>query len=132
MCVIGRLELMLRRSYIHGGYDPVQSILYDDVYVLSLPSFTWTQVWSGPGGRFGHSCNTAGKRQMLRTGGALDAGMYAVETSGQLPNLTTMQCDPREGVALFDLTALTWGSFYNAYAPEYQLPQKIVDVVGGS
>ncbi|KAK4894464.1 hypothetical protein LTR27_007350 [Elasticomyces elasticus] len=118
--------------YIHGGYDPTTSVMYDDVYLLSLPSFTWTMLWSGTTGRFGHSCNTAGKRQMLRTGGSLDASMYAVETSGQLPNLTAMQCDPKEGVALFDLTALTWSSFYNAYAADYQLPNKVVDLIGGS
>lgn len=117
---------------MHGGYNPVQSIMYDDVYVLSLPSFTWTLLWSGTTPRFGHSCNTAGKRQMLRTGGSLDASLYAVETSAQVPDLASMQCDTKEGVALFDLTALTWSSFYNAYASEYQLPQNVVDLIGGS
>ena len=106
--------------------------MHDDVYILSLPSFTWTQVWSGPTPRFGHSCNTAGKRQTLRTGGALDASMYAVETSGQMPNLTTLQCDPKEGVALFDMFNLTWSSFYNAYAPDYQVPEVAVGLIGGS
>ncbi|EON69431.1 hypothetical protein W97_08691 [Coniosporium apollinis CBS 100218] len=118
--------------YIYGGYDPIQSIMYDDVYVLSLPSFTWTKVYEGPSPRFGHTCHTAGKRQMMAVGGSLDASMYGVETTGQLPNLTTLQCDRRAGVALFDLTALTWGSFFDAYAPAYQVPRKVVKVIGGS
>ncbi|KAK4540210.1 hypothetical protein LTR36_009708 [Oleoguttula mirabilis] len=118
--------------YIHGGYDPGQSIMYDDIYVLSLPSFTWTLVYSGTTPRFGHTCNTAGKRQMLRTGGSLDASMWAVETTGQVPNLTMLQCDPREGVGLFDLTDLTWSSFFNASAPDYELPKVVVDAIGGS
>jgi len=106
--------------------------MYDDVYVLSLPSFTWTKVYEGPSPRFGHTCHTAGKRQMMAVGGSLDASMYGVETTGQLPNLTTLQCDRRAGVALFDLTALTWGSFFDAYAPAYQVPRKVVKVIGGS
>jgi len=106
--------------------------MYDDVYVLSLPSFTWTKVYSGANPRFGHTCHTAGKRQMLRVGGSLDASLYAVETTGQLPNLSTMNCDRKEGVALFDLSALTWSSFFNAHAPQYQVPGNVVDVIGGS
>ncbi|KAH6663379.1 putative cell wall anchored protein [Halenospora varia] len=118
--------------YIYGGYDPTQSIMYDDVYILSLPSFTWTKAYSGTKPRFGHTCHTAGKRQMMSVGGSLDASMYAVETSGQLPNLSTVACDQKEGVVLFDLSALTWGSFFDAYAPQYQVPKSVVDVIGGS
>ncbi|KAH8727348.1 hypothetical protein GQ44DRAFT_825053 [Phaeosphaeriaceae sp. PMI808] len=118
--------------YIYGGYDPMQSIMYSDVYVLSLPSFTWTKLYSGNNPKFGHTCHTAGPRQMMTVGGSLDADMYAVETSGQLPNLTTMKCDQLGGVALFDLSNLTWSSSFNPYAPEYQVPQKVVDVIGGS
>ncbi|PVH92096.1 hypothetical protein DM02DRAFT_663272 [Periconia macrospinosa] len=118
--------------YIYGGYDPTKSIMYDDVYVLSLPSFTWTKVYSGENPKFGHTCHTAGKRQMMTVGGLLDASMYAVETTGQLPNLTTTKCDKWGGVALFDLSNLTWGSSFNLYAPEYQVPGKVVDAIGGS
>ncbi|KAH8692510.1 hypothetical protein GQ44DRAFT_719790 [Phaeosphaeriaceae sp. PMI808] len=118
--------------YIYGGYDPIRSIMYDDVYVLSLPSFTWTKLYSGNNPKFGHTCHIAGPRQMMTVGGSLDADMYAVETSGQLPNLTTLKCDQWGGVALFDLSNLTWSSSFNLYAPEYQVPQKVVDVIGGS
>lgn len=117
---------------MYGGYDPIQSIMYDDVYVLSLPSFTWTKVYSGDNPKFGHTCHVAGKRQMLSVGGALNASMYAVETTGKLPDLSTTKCDRWGGVGLFDLTNLTWGSFFNQHAPEYQVPNKVVDVIGGS
>lgn len=106
--------------------------MYDDVYVLSLPSFTWTKVYSGNNPKFGHTCHTAGMRQMMTVGGSLDANMYAVETTGQIPNLATLKCDQHGGVALFDLSNLTWGSFFDAYAPAYQVPKKVVDVIGGS
>jgi len=118
--------------YIYGGYDPTQSIMYDDIYVLSLPSFVWTKVYSGQNPKFGHTCHSAGKRQMMTVGGSLDASMYAVETTGQIPNLTSMTCDKWGGVALFDLSSLTWSSFFDAHAPDYQVPGKVVDAIGGS
>lgn len=118
--------------YMYGGYDPMKNASYDDVYILSLPSFTWTKVYSGQNPKFGHTCHSAGNRQMMTVGGLLDTNLYAVETTGQLPNLNTSKCDRWGGVALFDLSNLTWGSFFNPYAPEYQLPTKLVDVIGGS
>ncbi|CAN9342729.1 unnamed protein product [Alternaria alternata] len=105
------------RCYIYGGYDPVQAIMYDDVYVLSLPSFTWTKVYSGNDSRFGHSCHSAGVRHMIRIGGSLDADTYAFETTGQLPVLDTLRCDQQGGVALFDLS---------------DLPTKLVERIGGT
>ncbi|OJD30981.1 cell wall anchored protein [Diplodia corticola] len=118
--------------YIHGGYDPGTSTLYDDMYILSVPSFTWTKVYSGTDGRFGHSCNAAGLRQMVVTGGARDASLYAVETTGAVPDLDATTCNDGLGVSLFDLTNLTWGTFFDHDAPAYQVPQKVVDVIGGS
>lgn len=106
--------------------------MYDDVYALSLPSFTWKKLYSGNNPKFGHTCHTAGPRQMMIVGGSLNAEMYAVETTGQLPNLTTMTCDRLGGVSLFDLSNLTWSTSYNPYSPVYQVPQKIVNVIGGS
>jgi hypothetical protein len=117
---------------MYGGYDPKQSIIYDDVYILSLPSFVWTKVYSGENPKFGHTCHTAGKRQMMTVGGLLDASMYAVETTGRLPSFTNIKCDKWGGVALFDLCNLTWGSFFNPYASDYQVPEKLVGAIGGS
>ncbi|RYN19986.1 hypothetical protein AA0112_g10885 [Alternaria arborescens] len=118
--------------YIYGGYDPVQAIMYDDVYVLSLPSFIWTKVYSGNDSRFGHSCHSAGVRHMIRIGGSLDADTYAFETTGQLPVLDTIRCDQQGGVALFDLSDCTWGSFYDTNAPGYEVPTKLVERIGGT
>lgn len=117
---------------MYGGYDPGQSIIYDDVYVLSLPSFTWTKVYSGATPRYGHTCHSAGKRQMMSVGGSLNAEMFAVETTGNIPNLMNMECDGTQSVSLFDMTELKWGTYYDAYAPQYQVPQNVVDVIGGS
>ncbi|KAK4983980.1 hypothetical protein LTR50_006890 [Elasticomyces elasticus] len=56
--------------YVHGGRGP-NNKFYDDIYVLSLPSFIWTSVYSGTGSRFGHTCHLVGQRQMLTVGGLL-------------------------------------------------------------
>ncbi|KAF2086455.1 hypothetical protein K490DRAFT_44039 [Saccharata proteae CBS 121410] len=119
--------------YMHGGIDPIKNILYDDVWVLSLPSFTWAQVYNGSQGRYGHSCHNAGNRQMISIGGSLDASMYEVETTAILPNLSALTCDPNPGgVNLFDMSEGGWSSVFDAHAPTYQVPQAIVDAIGGT
>ena len=34
-------------SYFYAGHDPTTSAYYDDIYMLSLPSFTWKKMFSG-------------------------------------------------------------------------------------
>ncbi|TLD29586.1 hypothetical protein E2P81_ATG05880 [Venturia nashicola] len=121
--------------YMYGGYDPIRNIIYDDVWVISLPSFTWIKLNSGGAdGRFGHSCHWASVNHMISIGGSLDAAMYGVETSGQIPtNLETMKCDPVEGVKIFDLSLGTWGTYMpGPQSPPFRVPEQVVRVIGGS
>lgn len=120
---------------MYGGYDPIRNIMYDDVWVISLPSFKWVKLDSGgPSPRFGHSCHWAGTSHMISIGGSLDAAMYGVETTSQIPtNLEMMKCDPIEGVKIFDLSAGTWGTLSpGPQSPEYRVPAQVVAVIGGS
>lgn len=61
--------------YIYAGRNQANNVYYDDVYVLSLPSFTWTKVY-GPGDKrcYGHTCHAVGNGQMLTIGGDLPWG----------------------------------------------------------
>ncbi|KAE8153896.1 hypothetical protein BDV25DRAFT_168147 [Aspergillus avenaceus] len=69
--------------YLYGGKSASQ--IYDQIYILSIPSFTWTKVFEGKSPRFGHTCHDV--------------------MSG---------CDWEiASVAIFDLSTLTWGSIYN-------------------
>ena len=78
------------------------------------------QVFGGNSPRFGHSCHFVGNRQMVTVGGIRN-GTNA-----------TWQCDwEYRGVAMFDLTALGWGSVYDSGKPPYQVASKISAVVGG-
>ncbi|THC88518.1 hypothetical protein EYZ11_012036 [Aspergillus tanneri] len=108
--------------YLYGGYDgtDAEQTPYDDVYILSLPSFTWFRAYTGSPrhGRSGHQCIKVFPDQMLVLGGrfkdptvCLDGGVV------QVFNLNTLQ-------------------FQNSYSPDtwsdYRVPKKVVDRLGGS
>ncbi|EAW07453.1 putative cell wall anchored protein [Aspergillus clavatus NRRL 1] len=102
--------------YMYGGTG--MNGTYDQIYVLSIPSFTWTKIYEGTSPRYGHTCHLVANRQMVSVGGASS------------DNLST--CDwEYKGVAMYDLSTLTWGSVYNALAPEYEVPAAIYRVIGG-
>lgn len=114
---VSALDNSSHHIYLYGGHDPVQSVNFDDVYVLSLPAFKWTRVNFGKSPRWGHDCHLVGNRQMITLGG----------------NTTNEQCDwESKGVAILDLSTITWGSVYDAYAPQYLVPTAIVSWLGGS
>jgi hypothetical protein len=104
--------------YLYGGIDPVKNITYDDVYILSLPTFHWTQVFTnGATPRWGHDCHVAGNRQMLTLGG----------------NITTLECDwEAKGIAVLDMTTITWGSVFQADAEPFKVPQRLLNTIGGT
>jgi hypothetical protein len=82
---VGTHLLTLRKIYVYGGYNgltyeqysnldvdsesPVND--YDDVWVLSIPSFTWTKVYSGQNSnaRRAHRCHRVADNQMMVIGG---------------------------------------------------------------
>jgi hypothetical protein len=105
--------------YLYGGFDPITKTGYDDVLILTLPSFTWTNVWPiGEAPRWGHNCHVAGKRQMITVGGN---------------NTNGLTCDWEvKGVAVWELSTLTWGSVFLTNLTSYEVPKKILDITGGT
>lgn len=96
--------------YMYGGWDPTGDITrwYDDIYVLSLPSFTWAKMFSAESPRYGHTCHLVG-RQLLTIGG------HNVRR-----NITDM-CDwETQSIAVLDLPSMTWGSVFNASQGVYE------------
>ncbi|CAL5871657.1 uncharacterized protein PFLUO_LOCUS5910 [Penicillium psychrofluorescens] len=103
--------------YLYGGQGA--NNLYDDVYVLSLPSFRWIKMYQGESPRYGHTCHLVGNKQMLTVGGDASEDLM----SG---------CDWEEyGVAILDMSSMVWGHIYHALDGEYQVPTKIYNVIGG-
>jgi hypothetical protein len=107
--------------HIYGGRGSTNET-FDDVWVLSLPSFTWTQIYgAGVSPRFGHTCHLMGNRTLLTVGGIVSIGSPYIGA-----------CDWEiKGVAVFDLTALVWGTVYLTETPEYEVPSLLAKTIGG-
>lgn len=98
--------------------DPISNSFYDDVVILSLPSFAWTTVWpQGESPRWGHNCHIAGKRQMITVGG----------------NVSNAQCDwEKKGVAVLELSTIDWGSVFRTNTSDYQVPKNVLAATNGT
>ncbi|KAK5116523.1 hypothetical protein LTR85_009148 [Meristemomyces frigidus] len=96
--------------FIYGGVLPneqwgeaaasnVTANSMDEIYVLSVPSFTWFKAdYSARYNRYAHTCQVVGSRQMLTFGGADWAQQDAA----------TSQSDPFVlGLGIFDMTEMT-------------------------
>ena len=112
---------------MYGGRDAANHY-FDDLWILSLPSFTWTLLYSGASPRFAHTCHLVSNRTMLTVGGVASAtqmqGMGDTDLSA---------CDWEiKGVGVLDLSSITWGSLYDAKAPAYEVPLQVISTIGGS
>lgn len=109
--------------YVYGGRS--DNDFFDDVFVLSLPSFTWTQVFTGTTARYGMTCSFVPPRQMVISGGV-----------GQSGNLTA-DCDwLNKGIGFLDMSEVHagtgWTSNFDANAKPYELPVDVLNTIGGS
>ncbi|KAL4951657.1 hypothetical protein BDW69DRAFT_169587 [Aspergillus filifer] len=104
--------------YVYGGYDGLspESQPSDDVYILSIPSFEWIQLYSGDAdGRRAHKCAKPYPDKMLVLGGT---------------GLSVRNCI--DMVRVFNLNT---GRFQDAYDPEdwdeYSVPDLVTGRIGG-
>ena len=102
---------------ILGGYtgNSTTATSFGDVWALSVPSFTWTQVAisdSGTHNRDSHVCVRPYPDQMFVIGG---------ENSGNVSGCVTSTID------VFNLTNSTWMDFYDpTIRSEYQIPSAVM------
>ncbi|ESZ93478.1 hypothetical protein SBOR_6127 [Sclerotinia borealis F-4128] len=111
--------------YWYGGYDGLNAAqpFSDDVYVLSIPSFIWTKVYTGNDthGRAGHKCAKPYPDQMVIVGG------YA-SLSGNIP-----PCLEGGIIQIFNLSDPQWLESYDPLIwNNYTVPNQVVSVIGGS
>ncbi|KAG5981128.1 hypothetical protein E4U55_003264 [Claviceps digitariae] len=110
--------------YYYGGSDGLSPAkdFYDQVWVLSLPSFTWTLVNEGrpKHARSGHKCFMPYPDQMMAFGGY-------TPVNGSFP-----ACLDQGPVVIFNLTS---GEWMDSYSPsrfaDYGVHSSVVNVVGG-
>ena len=126
-------------SYLYGGAGfPPNASGYDDVYVLSLPSFTWVKLWPTDGNYTGSSphhsltCNVVpppapgaggGGAQMLIVGGWFPLAAPACDAPAQwgTHNLDLGEQNPERAA---------W-QLYSPNKTAYAVPGPVLAVVGG-
>ncbi|KAG9190663.1 hypothetical protein G6011_08751 [Alternaria panax] len=112
--------------YLYGGYGFGEIPAFDDVYILSLPSFTWIKVFSGENpsqvGHGGCSASVINHAQMLVIG-----GWFPIYD----------KCDAPEGKGQHNMVlgfnggdAKLWDKF-NPQLDDYVVPSPIISVIGG-
>ncbi|KAK3342431.1 hypothetical protein B0H65DRAFT_540097 [Neurospora tetraspora] len=105
--------------------DFVDTISYDDFYILTLPGFAWFQVPDRtPEPRGETSCAVIGNRQMI----IVDGHDFA-QRQGGLSRSWKIQDTFPQGLGLFDMVDLTFvqNFSYNAHAEAYRTPKVIED-----
>ena len=118
--VYGGLDL--DRDSISGNITFTQyeeNVALDEVHVLSLPAFAWFKAdYPARHPRQRHNCHVVGNRQMLSIGGLDPTMVYN----------NTIPPDPfKQGLGIFDLTAMQWSDRYDANAEPYATPRIIKD-----
>ncbi|KAI9678265.1 MAG: hypothetical protein M1817_006210 [Caeruleum heppii] len=110
--------------YIYGGYDGLDetNAPLDDVYILSLPSFTWIKASTGTPahGRRAHKCAKAYPDQMFVVG-------------GQTQQLDAYRCLEGGLIQIFNLNTLEWQDRYDPNVwSEYKVPDIVASKIGGN
>lgn len=107
--------------YIYGGYDGLgpKDPPSDDVYILSVPSFTWIKAYTGEQGhgRSGHKCVKVYPDQMFVLGGI---------------NIDPIHCVDGGIIQVFNLNSLRFQDTYNPehWSP-YEVPALVTAQIGG-
>ena len=121
---------------MYGGWggtsgDPAKQ--YDTINILTLPAFRWVSVeYDAQSTRFGHSCNAVGGSQILSIGGADGDPPQAIAAASAYIQGVFDTPDPNaQGLAIFDMTSLTWSSQYTTGASPYEQSDLIKQVYSG-
>jgi hypothetical protein len=101
-------------SYTSAGRSATSA--YDDVWILSLPQFRWTQVFTGARPNYGATCHLVGKKQILVLGG-IDQDMV---------------CQGSPYLATFDMTNLKWLGGFVKEDKKFRVPKAVWEGIGGS
>ncbi|KAK9769900.1 hypothetical protein SCAR479_13445 [Seiridium cardinale] len=105
--------------FLFGGYDTLNLVSFQDVYVLSIPGFVWVKADVTTGGpRTAQQCIVAGNRQMIVVG-------------GKNPDLNYIggyrDPDPwTNGINVLDMTSLSWNSAFDPNAAAYESPSAVI------
>lgn len=109
-----------------NGGNVARTVSNGAVYVLSLPSFNWQKVTDAQYGRYMHSCNVAGNRQMISVGGVV----FAYDTPSSAFDVVGGIADPWDnGFGVFDMVDLEWKSSFDPSADAYVTPDVVKSAI---
>lgn len=124
--------------YVYGGSTSVGvGDYFDDVYILTIPSFTWVRApissrdGSKEEARYGMVCISASPRTMMAVGGApLGVSTAQVPTDAWDASCNT-SIVPIPPIRVLDVSNLTWLPRYE-YNPDsqYDVPKSAYKVTG--
>ena len=98
------------------------AVPYDEIFILTLPAFHWLKVDYLPSHpRIGHTCNAVGGSQIVSVGGGDANSTINFGSFSDISNsVFNTSADPNaQGLAIFNMTSLTWATQYTANAPAY-------------
>ncbi|KAF7590916.1 hypothetical protein BBP40_002222 [Aspergillus hancockii] len=114
--------------YVYGGLAVGKSGGFPDIYILTLPTFTWIKWWpDGPStGAAKHtmSCDVVGMAQMIVMGG------YTIK------NVT--ECDSADIYSMHNMylgkqnPERTEWALFRSNVTEYNVPSEIISIIGGT
>ncbi|KAI9791455.1 MAG: hypothetical protein M1835_000311 [Candelina submexicana] len=117
---------------IYGGWSLDRGKAFTDVYVLTIPSFRWTQISTkndveatlpGITGRKSMTCEIYNGRTMIVVRG--DVRMGDTQTNGKSCN------NSYPPIRVLDTTAFEWLDHFTPSRTAYSVPEAVYNVIGG-
>ena len=116
-------------SFVYAGWGGMlgsRAIQYDTISILTLPAFHWITVPYNPQNpRHGHSCNPVGGSQVISIGGVDSNSNLTVEGNIIKSTFDSARDPFAQGLAIFDMTKLSFVDQYTANAPEYEQSEEV-------
>lgn len=124
--------MLTRNSYLYGGYGFGERAAFNDIYILSIPSFTWVKAYPldgsdavpDPAGHGGCSANVIRRDQMLVIG-------------GWFPDPTHTDCDAPNSQGQHNMIMgnnterkFMWDDF-DPELSTYEVPPAVISAIGG-
>lgn len=116
-------EIMIYAGW-NGNLGP-RAIPYDEVFVLSLPSFNWFKAdYLAENPRHALTCNHIGGGQILTVGG-VNTTQNGGDTGSLYNDVFNTPDQFTQGLAVFDLSTMTFRSSYSASQTTYTLSPSV-------
>jgi hypothetical protein len=118
---------------MYQGWNLLEGEAFEDVYVLTIPSFRWIQM-SDTGnteqnlgqntGRFGGACSIWNDRQMVVVGGGFRIGSTQVN-GGTACNTSY------PAIRVLDTNTYAWQTQFQPDLGAYEVPEPVYNLIGG-